>query len=52
MLKKVTYKIEFTRLIQRRLIMGIANGSVEVDGREIYTAQDLKVGLFESTDSF
>ena len=50
--KKVTYKIEFTRLIQRRLIMGIANGSVEVDGREIYTAQDLKVGLFESTDSF
>ncbi|MFQ3345518.1 MAG: 3-hydroxyacyl-[acyl-carrier protein] dehydratase/trans-2-decenoyl-[acyl-carrier protein] isomerase [Porticoccaceae bacterium] len=50
--KKVTYKIEFTRLIQRRLIMGIANGSVEVDGREIYTAQDLKVGLFDSTDNF
>ncbi|MBT3529249.1 MAG: 3-hydroxyacyl-[acyl-carrier-protein] dehydratase FabA, partial [Porticoccaceae bacterium] len=24
----------------------------EVDGREIYTAKDLKVGLFESTDNF
>lgn len=50
--KKVTYKLELTRLIQRKLVMGIANGSVEVDGREIYTAEDLKVGLFESTDNF
>lgn len=50
--KKVTYKIDFTRLIQRKLIMGIADGTVEVDGREIYSAKDLKVGLFESTDNF
>ena len=50
--KKVTYKLELTRLIQRKLVMGIANGSVEVDGREIYSAKDLKVGLFESTDNF
>lgn len=50
--KKVTYKLELSRLIQRKLVMGIADGSVEVDGREIYTAQDLKVGLFESTDNF
>lgn len=49
--KKVTYKLELSRLIQRKLIMGIADGSVEVDGREIYTAQDLKVGLFENTDN-
>ena len=48
----MTYKLELTRLIQRKLVMGIANGSVEVDGREIYTAEDLKVGLFESTDNF
>ncbi|MDB4077666.1 3-hydroxyacyl-[acyl-carrier-protein] dehydratase FabA, partial [Porticoccaceae bacterium] len=45
-------KIDFTRLIQRKLIMGIADGTVEVDGREIYSAKDLKVGLFESTDNF
>ena len=50
--KKVTYKLDLTRLIQRTLVMGIADGSVEVDGREIYTAKDLKVGLFENTDSF
>ena len=28
------------------------NGTVSVDGREIYTAEDLKVGLFTSTDNF
>ena len=50
--KTVTYKIDFTRLIQRKLIMGIPDGTVEVDGREIYSAKDLKVGLFESTDNF
>jgi 3-hydroxyacyl-[acyl-carrier protein] dehydratase/trans-2-decenoyl-[acyl-carrier protein] isomerase len=50
--KKVTYKIDFTRLIQRKLVMGIADGTVEVDGREIYSATNLKVGLFESTDDF
>jgi 3-hydroxyacyl-[acyl-carrier protein] dehydratase/trans-2-decenoyl-[acyl-carrier protein] isomerase len=50
--KKVTYKLDITRLIQRKLIMGIADGSVEVDGREIYTAKDLKVGLFENTENF
>jgi len=50
--KKVTYKLDITRLIQRKLIMGIADGSVEVDGREIYKATDLKVGLFKSTENF
>ena len=30
----------------------IVLGSVEVDGREIYTAKDLKVGLFENTENF
>lgn len=49
---KVVYKLDITRLIQRKLIMGIADGSVEVDGREIYTAKDLKVGLFENTADF
>ena len=50
--QKVTYRLTINRLIQRKLIMAIADGSVEVDGREIYTAKDLKVGLFESTDNF
>jgi 3-hydroxyacyl-[acyl-carrier protein] dehydratase/trans-2-decenoyl-[acyl-carrier protein] isomerase len=32
--------------------MGIADGSLEVDGKEIYTAKDLRVGLFTSTENF
>lgn len=50
--KKVTYKITMKRVIKRKLFMGIGDGVVEVDGREIYRANDLKVGLFTDTSSF
>ncbi|WP_053980475.1 3-hydroxyacyl-[acyl-carrier-protein] dehydratase FabA [Marinagarivorans algicola] len=50
--KKVTYRITLKRVIERKLVMGIADGTVEVDGREIYSAKDLRVGLFTNTDSF
>lgn len=50
--KTVTYHLHLSRVIQRKLVMGVADGSVWVDGREIYTATDLKVGLFTSTDGF
>lgn len=50
--KQVTYNIQIKRVIERKLVMGIADGSVSVDGREIYTAKDLRVGLFTSTDNF
>ena len=49
---KVTYQIDLKRVITRKLVMGIADGSVSVDGREIYTAKDLRVGLFTSTENF
>ena len=49
---KVVYEIDMKRVIERKLVMGIADGSVSVDGREIYTAKDLRVGLFQSTESF
>jgi 3-hydroxyacyl-[acyl-carrier protein] dehydratase/trans-2-decenoyl-[acyl-carrier protein] isomerase len=49
---KVTYKITMKRVIERKLVMGIADGSLSVDGKEIYTAKDLRVGLFTSTESF
>jgi 3-hydroxyacyl-[acyl-carrier protein] dehydratase/trans-2-decenoyl-[acyl-carrier protein] isomerase len=48
----VTYELTLKRLIERKLVLGIADGRVLVDGREIYTATDLKVGLFTSTDNF
>ena len=49
---KVTYHIELKRVIERKLVMGIADGTVAVDGRVIYTAKDFRVGLFKQTDSF
>jgi 3-hydroxyacyl-[acyl-carrier protein] dehydratase/trans-2-decenoyl-[acyl-carrier protein] isomerase len=48
----VRYHINIKRIIERKLVMGIADGSVSVDGEEIYTARDLRVGLFKSMESF
>ena len=50
--KLVTYRIDMKRVIQRKLNMGIADGVMEVDGREIYSARGLRVGLFTSTENF
>ncbi|MEJ2509656.1 MAG: 3-hydroxyacyl-[acyl-carrier-protein] dehydratase FabA [Gammaproteobacteria bacterium] len=51
-IKLVTYKVEIKRVIMRKLFMGIAEASLTADGREIYTASDLRVGLFTSTENF
>ena len=50
--KRVRYYLDIKRMIRRKLTMAIADGRLEVDGREIYTAKDLRVGLFTSTDDF
>jgi 3-hydroxyacyl-[acyl-carrier protein] dehydratase/trans-2-decenoyl-[acyl-carrier protein] isomerase len=50
--KLIRYKIDIKRLIQRKLYMGIADAVMEVDGRDIYHAKDLRVGLFTKTDDF
>ena len=50
--KQVTYQIDIKRVITRKLVLGVADGVMKVDGREIYTAKDLRVGLFTSTDNF
>ena len=50
--KLVTYALEIKRVITRKLSMVIADGTVSVDGRTIYTAENLRVGMFLSTDSF
>lgn len=50
--KLITYKITMKRVILRKLIMGVADGVMEVDGRVIYEAEDLRVGLFAHTDDF
>ena len=50
--KKVTFKIDMKRVLNLDLTVGIGEGSMSVDGREIYTVKGLKVGLFEDTSSF
>jgi 3-hydroxyacyl-[acyl-carrier protein] dehydratase/trans-2-decenoyl-[acyl-carrier protein] isomerase len=47
---KVEYHIQLKRVIERKLVMGIADGTVAVDGRVIYTAKDLRVGLFTKVE--
>ncbi len=48
----LTYRVNFKRVIMRKLVMGIADAYLLIDDREIYTAKDLRVGLFKSTDNF
>ncbi|MEM8497263.1 MAG: bifunctional 3-hydroxydecanoyl-ACP dehydratase/trans-2-decenoyl-ACP isomerase [Pseudomonadota bacterium] len=43
---KVSYRLDLKRVIERKLIMGIADGVMSVDGEDIYAAKDLRVGLF------
>ena len=50
--KLVTYQLDIKRVITRKLTLAIADGTMSVDGRQIYTAEDLRVGLFTSTDDF
>lgn len=50
--KTVRYHINIRRVVARGLVLGIANGTVSVDGRDIYQASDLRVGLFTSTADF
>ncbi|MET1256074.1 bifunctional 3-hydroxydecanoyl-ACP dehydratase/trans-2-decenoyl-ACP isomerase [Aliikangiella maris] len=50
--KLVTYVIDVRRILKKGLSMIIADAKMLVDGKEIYTAKNLRVGLFESTDDF
>jgi len=49
--KLVTYEVDIKRIVERKLVLAVADARMLVDGREIYTATDLRVGLFTSTDS-
>ena len=46
--KLVRYEIDLKRVISRKLFMGIGDAKVLVDGQEIYSMTDLRVGLFKS----
>jgi 3-hydroxyacyl-[acyl-carrier protein] dehydratase/trans-2-decenoyl-[acyl-carrier protein] isomerase len=50
--KRVTYRLDIQRLLTSRLKLAIADGEVSVDGKTIYTASHLKVGLFTDVENF
>ena len=45
--RKLTFQVNLKRVILRRLVMGIADGILLADGKPVYEANDLKVGLFK-----
>ena len=48
---RVEYIVDMKRVILRKLKLAIADGVMKADGQVIYTATDLRVGLFESGES-
>ena len=45
--RKVVYNIDIKRVMRSKLVLGIADGWLSMDGEIIYRAKDLKVGLFK-----
>ena len=45
--KKVVYGVDFKRVFKSKLVLGIADGWLEADGKCIYTVSDMRVGLFK-----
>jgi 3-hydroxyacyl-[acyl-carrier protein] dehydratase/trans-2-decenoyl-[acyl-carrier protein] isomerase len=46
--KKVEYVIDMKRIILRKLKLAIADGIMTADGVQVYSAKDLRVGLFDA----
>ena len=47
----MTYEVDVTRLILRKLKLAVANGIMKADGQVVYEIKDMKVGLFEPAKS-
>ncbi|HVW93743.1 MAG TPA: 3-hydroxyacyl-[acyl-carrier-protein] dehydratase FabA [Devosia sp.] len=47
--KCVEYGVDIKRVVRSRVTLGMADGWVKADGKLIYEARDLRVGLFLNT---
>ena len=48
-IKMATYEINMKRILKKKgTVVGLANGILSADGKIIYKAENLKVGLFKS----
>ena len=45
--RKLTYTVNLKRVMLRKLVLGIADGVVHADGKQVYEVSGLKVGLFQ-----
>ena len=45
--RQVVYRVDVKRVFRSKLVLGIADGVLEADGKVIYEAKDLRVGLFK-----
>ncbi|MCO6383512.1 MAG: bifunctional 3-hydroxydecanoyl-ACP dehydratase/trans-2-decenoyl-ACP isomerase [Vannielia sp.] len=45
-IKQIEYHVDFTRVMDRKLKLGIANGKIFADGKHVFSAEGMKVGLF------
>lgn len=43
--KMITYYVDMVKVIDRKLKLGVADGRIEADGKEIYVVKNLRVGL-------
>jgi 3-hydroxyacyl-[acyl-carrier protein] dehydratase/trans-2-decenoyl-[acyl-carrier protein] isomerase len=50
-MKRVIYGVDLKRVFRRKLVLGIADGWLEADGKRIYEAKDLRVGLFTAGEA-
>ena len=49
--KRVVYGVDLKRVFKTKLVLGIADGWLEADGKKIYEAKDLRVGLFQPSQA-
>jgi 3-hydroxyacyl-[acyl-carrier protein] dehydratase / trans-2-decenoyl-[acyl-carrier protein] isomerase len=48
--KRIIYGVDLKRVFKSKLVLGIADGWLEVDGARIYEAKDLRVALSTSAE--
>lgn len=46
--KIVAYEVSIRRVMNRGLVLGMADATVKADGEDIYSAKSLRVGLFQA----
>ena len=47
-MRKLEYIVDLKRVVRRKFTLGTGDGWLKADGETIYTAKDLRVGLFQA----